>query len=73
MKVLPDKVLNIGSYRLGRLIDARMTVAEHVGLECQKVLHGFSPRFRIAIEFRKQGGSEILAEQDSLAICVNVE
>src|SRR5208283_2085031 len=71
--VQPDKVPDIRGDGAGGLIDAGMTVTEHIGLQRQEFFHGAAPRNRIAVKFLEEGGADVLAEEDPRAAAIGIQ
>ncbi len=57
----------------GRLVHARMAVAQNVGLESEKLLHRLPPAFMIAIELVKQRSAEVLTKEYPFSVKIDIK
>ena len=70
--MLAEIALDIALYPLFWFIDTEMALTEYVGIEFQEFVHRIPPLADVRIEFPCEGTVDILSEQDSASLSIDI-
>jgi hypothetical protein len=70
--MLAEIVLDIALRPLFWFVDTEMALTEYIGLEFQEFVHGFSPLADVRLEFPREGTVDILPEEYSVPLSIDV-